>query len=349
MKGRRMLAILATMLALALIGAACGGDGDGGQGDAKTGGILRIQTDDFIWDADLDPTGEYLGYAHEWFTALHRTLLSVNHKKGGNEVKPDLASAMPEVSSDGLTYTFKIKSGVKFAPPVNRAMTSKDIVTRHPPDRQPGAGGDRLPELLPHHRGVRGGRGSERQGHLDLRHHDARRLHDRLQADGADRRLPVPPVDAGDRSDAGRDHEVLDQGEGVRALPDRRRPLHDRRRAAARHHVVRDDEADLRVRSGQLPPDAAEPELRRRHGLEGAPVELHRRCRHHAQHQHRRYLQPDRERHDGRQRGAAAGHDPPEGTDGRGLQGQREGRSRRPDLVPVHEHGPAAVRRSPRP
>jgi peptide/nickel transport system substrate-binding protein len=130
MKGRRTLALMATLLALALVAAACGGDGDGdGQGTAKTGGILRIQTDDFIWDADLDPSGEYLGYAHEWFTALHRTLVSVNHKKGGNDVLPDLAQAMPTVSSDGLTYTFKIKSGVKFAPPVNREMTSKDIST----------------------------------------------------------------------------------------------------------------------------------------------------------------------------------------------------------------------------
>ncbi|MGH2785098.1 MAG: ABC transporter substrate-binding protein [Actinomycetota bacterium] len=128
MKGRRMLATMATLLTLALVGAACGGDGDdGGPSTANRGGILRIQTDDFIWDADLDPTGEYLGYAHEWFTALHRTLVSVNHKKGGNDVKPDIASAMPTVSADGLTYTFKLKSGIKFAPPVNRAMTSKDI------------------------------------------------------------------------------------------------------------------------------------------------------------------------------------------------------------------------------
>ncbi len=129
MKGKRILATVAMLLALGLVVAACGGgDEDGGQTGTR-GGILRIQTDDFIWDADLDPSGEYLGYAHEFFTALHRTLVSVNHKKGGNDVKPDLAQAMPTVSPDGLTYTFKIKSGVNFAPPVNREMTSKDLVT----------------------------------------------------------------------------------------------------------------------------------------------------------------------------------------------------------------------------
>jgi peptide/nickel transport system substrate-binding protein len=129
MKGRRTLAVMAMLLSLALVAAACGGDDDGGGTNARAGGILRIQTDDFIWDADMDPTGEYLGYAHEFFSALNRTLLSVSHKRGGNEVLPDLASAMPTVSSDGLTYTFKLKSGVKFAPPVSRAMTSKDIST----------------------------------------------------------------------------------------------------------------------------------------------------------------------------------------------------------------------------
>ncbi|MGH2728670.1 MAG: ABC transporter substrate-binding protein, partial [Actinomycetota bacterium] len=130
MKGKRIVALAAMLLALGLVAAACGGgdEGDEQQG-AKRGGILRIQTDGFIWDADLDPSGEYLGYAHNWFEALHRTLVSVNHKKGGNDLKPDLAQAMPTVSADGLTYTFKIKSGVKFAPPVNREMTSKDIST----------------------------------------------------------------------------------------------------------------------------------------------------------------------------------------------------------------------------
>ena len=130
MKGRRTLATMAALLAVGLLAAACGGDGDGGDtGTAKRGGILRVQTDGFVWDADLDPTGEYLGFAHEYFTALHRTLLSVNHKKGGNSLLPDIASAQPTVSADGLTYTFKIKKGIKFSPPVNREMTSADIVT----------------------------------------------------------------------------------------------------------------------------------------------------------------------------------------------------------------------------
>ncbi|WP_137285048.1 ABC transporter substrate-binding protein [Halorussus salinisoli] len=44
------------------------------------------------------------------------------------EVVPDLAREMPEISDDGLTYTFKIHEGVKFHPPYDREVTAKDVV-----------------------------------------------------------------------------------------------------------------------------------------------------------------------------------------------------------------------------
>src|SRR6185436_12324069 len=40
---------------------------------------------------------------------------------------PDLAESDPQISSDGCTVTVKIKQGVKFSPPVNRVVTSKDV------------------------------------------------------------------------------------------------------------------------------------------------------------------------------------------------------------------------------
>lgn len=127
MSRRRILSLAALVAALALVASACGKQVTGG---AKKGGIFRIQTDGFEWNAVLDPTAEYLGFAFEFFNALHRPLLGYNHRlgsKGGNDVIPDLASDLGTVSADGLTWTFTLKSGVKFAPPVNRDVTSKDI------------------------------------------------------------------------------------------------------------------------------------------------------------------------------------------------------------------------------
>jgi peptide/nickel transport system substrate-binding protein len=132
-KKRRLLGMVGLALAIALLTAACGGGGGGGgvigAGSVKKGGVLRTAQDDFGFTNAFDPTGEYLGSAFTMYQALTRTLVSYKHIGGaaGNKLYPDLASAMPDISSDGLTYTFKLKQGIKFGPPVNRAITSKDV------------------------------------------------------------------------------------------------------------------------------------------------------------------------------------------------------------------------------
>ena len=40
---------------------------------------------------------------------------------------PDLAEGEPQISKDNKTITVKLRSGVKFSPPVNREVTSKDV------------------------------------------------------------------------------------------------------------------------------------------------------------------------------------------------------------------------------
>ena len=40
---------------------------------------------------------------------------------------PDLADGPAQISKDEKTVTVKIKEGVKFGPPVNREVTSKDV------------------------------------------------------------------------------------------------------------------------------------------------------------------------------------------------------------------------------
>src|SRR6266542_1304364 len=131
-KRRRSLGMVGLALTIALIAAACGGGGGGGgtsAGSVEKGGVLRTALDDFGFTNAFDPTGEYLASAFTMYQALGRTLVNYKHIAGaeGNKLYPDLASAMPTISSDGLTYTFKLKSGLKFGPPVSRAITSKDI------------------------------------------------------------------------------------------------------------------------------------------------------------------------------------------------------------------------------
>ena len=44
-------------------------------------------------------------------------------------MQPDLASAMPEVSADGLTWTFTLKPGIAYAPPLDDVtVTAQDFI-----------------------------------------------------------------------------------------------------------------------------------------------------------------------------------------------------------------------------
>jgi len=94
------------------------------------GGTYRTAIEDFGFTGAFDPTGEYLGTAWGLYSdMLLRTLMTYKHIAGvpGDALVPDIASANPDVSADGLTYTFTLKSGVKFGPPLDRDVTSKDI------------------------------------------------------------------------------------------------------------------------------------------------------------------------------------------------------------------------------
>ncbi len=130
-------ALLALVCALALGAAACGGGDEAPEGERpegaaepQKGGVYRIQAESYEWTGGFDPTGEYLGEGLSIMSnLLVRTLTGTKHIGGeeGNELIPDLAEDLPEVSDDGLTWTFKIKDGVKFSPPVNREVTSRDV------------------------------------------------------------------------------------------------------------------------------------------------------------------------------------------------------------------------------
>ena len=142
------------------------------------------------WGDGLDPVGEF--DSMEWgiySNLLVRTLVGYQHVAGagGREVVADLATTVPSPTNGGTTYTFTLKRGVRFGPPVNREITSRDI--RYALERH-----------------VRGDSGPQFRFYFDVvRGVDhARRADDRLQPQTARRRLPAPsdPPRGGARSHA---------------------------------------------------------------------------------------------------------------------------------------------------
>jgi peptide/nickel transport system substrate-binding protein len=114
------------------VAAACDGH-DGApptpsEGTAQNGGVFRTAVSSFDFTRGFDPTAEYLGRA--FYQALLRSLVGYKHTAGasGNTPYPDLAQSFDDViSADGLTYTFKLRPNIRFGPPVNRPVTSRDI------------------------------------------------------------------------------------------------------------------------------------------------------------------------------------------------------------------------------
>src|ERR671936_142452 len=131
-------ALPAGVAALALFAAACGSDnGGGGGGSSKAqkaaGGEIKADqknsTLTYLAASDIDylDTGQtYYTFGYMVAYSTNRTLYSFKPNDSVHPI-PDLATGPPEISSDNKTITVHIKKGVKFAPPVNREVTTKDI------------------------------------------------------------------------------------------------------------------------------------------------------------------------------------------------------------------------------
>jgi peptide/nickel transport system substrate-binding protein len=152
----RYVVLLAAIAAFALLAAGCGskksssgttttttttsnsggnnsavGSGTYDNGSSTKGGTYTVGWEQsFGFTNNFDPTGEYLGNAWGLYSNLMlRSLIGYKHQPGaaGNALIGDLATAVPTPTDNGLTYTYKLRSGIKFGPPVNRAVTSKDV------------------------------------------------------------------------------------------------------------------------------------------------------------------------------------------------------------------------------
>ncbi len=116
---------------LALVLAACGSSSTSSQSasataskfapptappsSAQKGGTLTVLT---AGDVDyIDPGAAYYQFTYMIDNAVNRTL--VNWPPDDTTTpKPDLATAEPDVSSDGKTVTFHIRPGIKYSPPL---------------------------------------------------------------------------------------------------------------------------------------------------------------------------------------------------------------------------------------
>jgi peptide/nickel transport system substrate-binding protein len=126
-----MTRFLAAALAVSVAVAGCGGggadSGGGSGGKPVRGGVLLAAIPD---NPDhLDPALSYTNEGWETLEATNNGLLTFKKAAGGagDEIVPDIAKAMPTVSADGRTYTFQLRSGVMFGPPVNREVKPSDF------------------------------------------------------------------------------------------------------------------------------------------------------------------------------------------------------------------------------
>ncbi len=107
------------------------GSGTFSSGTPAKGGTYTVGWEQsFGFTNNFDPTGEYLGNAWGLYSNLMlRSLVGYKHLPGaaGNITIGDLATTAPNPTNNGLTYTYKLRRGIKFGPPVNRTVTSKDV------------------------------------------------------------------------------------------------------------------------------------------------------------------------------------------------------------------------------
>ncbi len=96
--------------------AACGSDDDDAGSDSagKTGGSIKVGS---VLPDSYDPVLFQTVQANQALQLVYTGLVTYKHADGaeGTELIPGLAEAMPTVSADKKTYTFKLREGLKYS------------------------------------------------------------------------------------------------------------------------------------------------------------------------------------------------------------------------------------------
>ncbi|MFJ6700131.1 ABC transporter substrate-binding protein [Streptomyces sp. NPDC091272] len=121
MTARSIRAVTAATLAtaLAMTAAACskpGSTADGSGPGAKDSAVVGIAY-------EPDSLSPLLGYGKDGNSKIFDGLLALD---GDMSLRPALAAELPKVTGDGLTYTYKLRQGVKFSD--GKPFGAKDVV-----------------------------------------------------------------------------------------------------------------------------------------------------------------------------------------------------------------------------
>ena len=97
----------------------------GGPIDSLQGDVAKV----IVPIYSFDPPDPALGVDWPMFMVERATcsMLLGRPSGSGGSLEPDLASAPSLISADGRTYTFDVRSGVRFAPPSNATVTAEAV------------------------------------------------------------------------------------------------------------------------------------------------------------------------------------------------------------------------------
>jgi peptide/nickel transport system substrate-binding protein len=112
-----------TSIAAAVVLSASAGVAFGQAAPAPGGNLTMLASSDVDF---LDPGHTYYTFGEMVTLATNRPLYSFKPDDALHPV-PDLAADQPQISADLKTVTVTLKPGIRYAPPVNREVTSADV------------------------------------------------------------------------------------------------------------------------------------------------------------------------------------------------------------------------------